>query len=76
LPVSFVDSSILALVEPWNAAMWRLLATILALLSAGVAYFLTVLYKKRRELDGLVSLPFPKLTASDPRLDLRGGGRE
>jgi hypothetical protein len=50
--------------------MWRLLATVLALLSAGVAYFLTVLYKKRRELDGLVGLSFPEPTASDPRLDL------
>ncbi|KAK5459567.1 hypothetical protein LTS15_003696 [Exophiala xenobiotica] len=41
--------------------MWRLLATVLALLSAGVAYFLTVLYKKRRELDGL---PQPPMTST------------
>ncbi|KAK5546428.1 hypothetical protein LTR23_003533 [Exophiala sp. CCFEE 6169] len=41
--------------------MWRLLATVLALFSAGAAYFLTVLYKKRRELDGL---PQPPMTST------------
>ena len=37
--------------------MWRVVSAILALLVAGVAYFLNLVYQKRRDLDGLVCHP-------------------
>ncbi|KAK6365632.1 hypothetical protein LTS17_011018 [Exophiala oligosperma] len=39
--------------------MWRLLGAILTLLTVGVGYFLNLLYKKRREFDGLPQPPRP-----------------
>lgn len=38
--------------------MWRVVSAVLALLGAGIAYFLNLLYKKRRMFDGLVMFPF------------------
>ena len=35
--------------------MLRLIAAVLALLTAGVVYFVRLLYQKRKELEGLVS---------------------
>jgi hypothetical protein len=36
--------------------MWRVVSAVLALLAAAVLYFVILVYKKRGELDGLVSL--------------------
>lgn len=38
--------------------MLRVIGAILALITAGVVYFVNLLYKLRSELDGLVSLLF------------------
>lgn len=34
--------------------MWRVVSAVLALLGAGIVYFINLLYKKRRMFDGLV----------------------
>lgn len=43
--------------------MWRIISAVLALLTAGVVSFVNLVYRKRRELDGLVRLfSHPALT--------------